>query len=130
MGAPGSDSSSPRRRDQDGYGGSLRNRMRFAIDVLENIREKVGPSVVVGTRIPGGEGMKGGLPHEERRHRTDFEPDRRSMSEGDRQTGGPAAPIMGPIALVTGAGALVITAPSCSLPAKAGSSTWRSTLPV
>ena len=49
----------------DGYGGSLRNRMRFAIDVLENIREQVGPSFAVGMRIPGDEGVKGGLTHEE-----------------------------------------------------------------
>ncbi len=50
---------------QDGYGGSLRNRMRFAVDVLENVREQVGPSFVVGMRIPGDEGVKGGLTHED-----------------------------------------------------------------
>ncbi len=48
---------SPRsnRRD-DEYGGSLENRMRFAVEVLAAVREAVGPGVAVGVRLVGDEG--------------------------------------------------------------------------
>lgn len=45
----------------DGYGGSLRNRMRFGIEVIESIRAAVGDDFVVGIRMPGDELMAGGL---------------------------------------------------------------------
>mmetsp|Transcript_8271 Transcript_8271/g.15475 ORF Transcript_8271/g.15475 Transcript_8271/m.15475 type:complete len:731 (+) Transcript_8271:1104-3296(+) len=37
----------------DKYGGSLANRVRFALEVLEEIRRQVGPDFVVGMRIQG-----------------------------------------------------------------------------
>jgi dimethylglycine catabolism A len=47
------------RRDE--YGGSLENRMRFAIEVLTEIRRRVGDGFVVGARISGDEFVRGGL---------------------------------------------------------------------
>ncbi len=45
----------------DQYGGSLANRLRFSIEVLEAIRKKVGPDFIVGIRMTGGEDVPGGL---------------------------------------------------------------------
>jgi 2,4-dienoyl-CoA reductase-like NADH-dependent reductase (Old Yellow Enzyme family) len=39
----------------DEYGGSLENRMRFAVEVLSEVREKVGDGVAVGVRLVGDE---------------------------------------------------------------------------
>lgn len=45
----------------DGYGGSLDNRMRFGIEVVEAIRREVGPDVVVDVRINGRDFVSGGI---------------------------------------------------------------------
>jgi 2,4-dienoyl-CoA reductase-like NADH-dependent reductase (Old Yellow Enzyme family)/thioredoxin reductase len=45
----------------DRYGGSLENRMRFAIEVLESIRREVGDAFIVGIRMSGSEDVPGGL---------------------------------------------------------------------
>jgi 2,4-dienoyl-CoA reductase-like NADH-dependent reductase (Old Yellow Enzyme family)/NADPH-dependent 2,4-dienoyl-CoA reductase/sulfur reductase-like enzyme len=45
----------------DRYGGSLENRMRFGLEVLEAIRAKVGDEFIVGIRMTGGEDVPGGL---------------------------------------------------------------------
>src|SRR5437764_7080264 len=45
----------------DEYGGSLENRMRFAFEVLAEIRRQVGRDFVVGARISGDEFTAGGL---------------------------------------------------------------------
>src|SRR2546428_3971791 len=45
----------------DDYGGSLDNRMRFALEVLAEIRRQVGRDFVVGARISGDELTPGGL---------------------------------------------------------------------
>ncbi|MEZ5775911.1 MAG: FAD-dependent oxidoreductase [Hyphomicrobiaceae bacterium] len=45
----------------DGYGGSLANRMRFGLEVLEGVRKAVGDDYMVGIRMPGDELMKEGL---------------------------------------------------------------------
>ena len=45
----------------DEYGGSLENRMRFAFEVLAEIRREVGRDFVVGARISGDEFTAGGL---------------------------------------------------------------------
>src|SRR2546429_8819419 len=45
----------------DEYGGSLENRMRFAVEVLTEIRRRVGRDFVVGARISGDEFTRGGL---------------------------------------------------------------------
>src|SRR5213595_3688979 len=45
----------------DAYGGSLENRMRFALEVLAAIRREVGRDFVVGARISGDEFTAGGL---------------------------------------------------------------------
>src|SRR5229473_8316229 len=45
----------------DDYGGSLENRMRFAVEVLSEIRRRVGGDFVVGARISGNEFTRGGL---------------------------------------------------------------------
>jgi 2,4-dienoyl-CoA reductase-like NADH-dependent reductase (Old Yellow Enzyme family)/thioredoxin reductase len=48
-------------RRSDRYGGSLVNRMRFSIEVLEAIRAKVGDQFIIGIRMTGGEDVEGGL---------------------------------------------------------------------
>ncbi len=48
------------RRD-DRYGGSLDNRLRFAFEVVDAVREAVGPALIVGMRIAGDEMTEGGL---------------------------------------------------------------------
>jgi dimethylglycine catabolism A len=48
-----------RRTDQ--YGGSLDNRLRFALEVLSSVRGQVGSDFVVGARISGDEFTRGGL---------------------------------------------------------------------
>jgi mycofactocin system FadH/OYE family oxidoreductase 2 len=45
----------------DEYGGSLDNRLRFAFEVLAEIRRQVGRDFVVGARISGDELTRGGL---------------------------------------------------------------------
>ncbi|ATN35983.1 N-methylproline demethylase [Rhizobium sp. ACO-34A] len=45
----------------DGYGGSLANRMRLGLEVLEAVRRRVGDDYVIGIRMPGDEMLKGGL---------------------------------------------------------------------
>lgn len=45
----------------DGYGGSLENRMRFGLEILESVRDAVGDDFVIGIRMPGDEMMKDGL---------------------------------------------------------------------
>ena len=48
-------------RRGDAYGGSLANRMRFSIEVLEAIRKAVGDDFIVGIRMVGREDVPGGL---------------------------------------------------------------------
>ena len=45
----------------DKYGGSVENRARFALMVLEKIRQAVGPRFPIDFRINGRDGMDGGL---------------------------------------------------------------------
>ena len=45
----------------DEYGGSLPNRLRFGIRVLEAIRERCGDNFIIGIRITGDDFTKGGL---------------------------------------------------------------------
>ena len=45
----------------DRYGGSLENRLRFPIEVIEAVREAAGPNLIVGIRIPGDEFVDDGL---------------------------------------------------------------------
>ena len=45
----------------DEYGGSLENRMRFGMEVLREIRRRVGGDFIVGARISGDERTPGGL---------------------------------------------------------------------
>ncbi|MXN66373.1 NAD(P)-binding protein [Stappia sp. GBMRC 2046] len=47
------------------YGGSLDNRLRFAFDVLKEIRKRVGPDFIVGIRYTGDEMLEGGLTRED-----------------------------------------------------------------
>ncbi|MBN2062698.1 MAG: FAD-dependent oxidoreductase [Deltaproteobacteria bacterium] len=49
----------------DAYGGSLNNRARFAIEVLEAIRNKVGNSLAIEYRISANELVPGGMQEEE-----------------------------------------------------------------
>jgi NADPH-dependent 2,4-dienoyl-CoA reductase/sulfur reductase-like enzyme len=48
------------RRD-DLYGGSLDNRMRFAMEVLNAVRERVGPEMILGLRLVCDEDLKNGI---------------------------------------------------------------------
>jgi 2,4-dienoyl-CoA reductase-like NADH-dependent reductase (Old Yellow Enzyme family) len=50
---------------QDGWGGSLENRMRFSLEIRHEIRRVVGRDYVVGMRIAGDEYLEGGLGLEE-----------------------------------------------------------------
>lgn len=52
-------------RRSDGYGGSLENRMRFGIEVLEAIRKAVGDRFLVGIRMSGDELLAEGLSQED-----------------------------------------------------------------
>ena len=44
----------------DAYGGSFENRLRFAVEVLESVRDAVGSGVAVGARLVGDEEQRGG----------------------------------------------------------------------
>ncbi|MBC8194405.1 MAG: FAD-dependent oxidoreductase [Acidimicrobiia bacterium] len=48
-------------RRTDRYGGSLDNRMRFSMEVLEAVRSAVGDGFAVGVRMTGDENLDGGL---------------------------------------------------------------------
>jgi 2,4-dienoyl-CoA reductase-like NADH-dependent reductase (Old Yellow Enzyme family) len=53
---------SPATNTLDGpYGGSLDNRLRFAFDVLGEIRKRVGPEFIVGIRYTADEDMENGI---------------------------------------------------------------------
>ncbi|MEZ5871664.1 MAG: NADH:flavin oxidoreductase [Nitratireductor sp.] len=57
---------SPATNGMDGaYGGSLENRMRFSMEVLQAIRKRVGPDFIVGIRQVADEDMEGGISKEE-----------------------------------------------------------------
>lgn len=45
----------------DEYGGSLENRLRFPIEVIQDVRERVGNDFVVGIRLPLDEMVPGGM---------------------------------------------------------------------
>ena len=45
----------------DEYGGSLENRARFAVRVIETMRKAAGPGIVVGARFSSSEFLEGGL---------------------------------------------------------------------
>ena len=47
-------------RRTDGYGGSLENRARFGLEVLEEVRRRVGDDFLVGFRMMGDELKEGG----------------------------------------------------------------------
>jgi len=51
-------------RDDD-YGGSLGNRLRLTLQVIESVREAVGPDLILGMRVTGDELIKGGLDSDE-----------------------------------------------------------------
>jgi 2,4-dienoyl-CoA reductase-like NADH-dependent reductase (Old Yellow Enzyme family) len=52
-------------RRSDQYGGTLDNRMRFSLEVLDEIRKEVGSDYVVGIRMVLDEDVAGGLAREE-----------------------------------------------------------------
>lgn len=52
-------------RRTDEYGGSIENRLRFTVEVLEAIREAIGNEMVVGIRMIADENQIGGLSREE-----------------------------------------------------------------
>jgi 2,4-dienoyl-CoA reductase-like NADH-dependent reductase (Old Yellow Enzyme family) len=52
-----------KRRDR--YGGSVENRLRFAFEVLDAVRERVGGDYIVGLRVPGDEFLEEGLSGED-----------------------------------------------------------------
>ncbi|WP_027779822.1 NADH:flavin oxidoreductase [Paraburkholderia caledonica] len=49
----------------DEWGGSLENRLRFGVEVLQAVREAVGPDFCVGLRMCGDEFHEDGLDHEQ-----------------------------------------------------------------
>ncbi|WP_420392301.1 FAD-dependent oxidoreductase [Acuticoccus sp.] len=48
-------------RREDRYGGSFENRMRFPLEILRGVRQRLGPSSIVGYRLGVEEFTKGGL---------------------------------------------------------------------
>jgi N-methyl-L-proline demethylase len=52
-----------RRKDQ--YGGDLENRVRFSVEVLEEVRRQVGSDYIVGVRMVMDENLEGGLSRQE-----------------------------------------------------------------
>jgi 2,4-dienoyl-CoA reductase (NADPH2) len=54
-------------RRKDEYGGDFGNRMRFGLEVIEEIRRGVGPDFPIIVRVAGNEFMDGGLANEEAR---------------------------------------------------------------
>ncbi len=52
-------------RRTDEYGGSIENRLRFTVEVLQSIRESIGSDLLVGIRLIADEGQIGGLEPEE-----------------------------------------------------------------
>lgn len=54
---------SNRRHDQ--YGGSLENRARFLLNIIEKTRKLIGPEKALGVRLSGDELMPGGITHDE-----------------------------------------------------------------
>ena len=52
-------------RRTDEYGGSLENRARFGLEVLEEVRRRVGENFLVGFRMMGDELKEGGLDQED-----------------------------------------------------------------
>lgn len=57
---------SPRSNQRkDKYGGSLENRARFALEMMERARKVAGPDYTIGFRMSGDECMPGGFTHEE-----------------------------------------------------------------
>ena len=55
----------PVNRRTDEYGGSLENRARFGLEVLEEVRRRVGDGFLVGFRMMGDELKEGGLDQED-----------------------------------------------------------------
>lgn len=49
----------------DEYGGSLENRARFALEVAAGIRAECGPDFMIGLKMPGTEGIAGGIDPDE-----------------------------------------------------------------
>lgn len=45
----------------DAFGGSLENRLRLVLEIIQATREEVGPDMIVGARINGDDGHEGGL---------------------------------------------------------------------
>jgi 2,4-dienoyl-CoA reductase-like NADH-dependent reductase (Old Yellow Enzyme family) len=52
-------------RRTDDYGGSLENRIRFVREVAEGIRASCGSGFVIGLKMPGDEGVAGGIDPDE-----------------------------------------------------------------
>lgn len=50
---------------QDEYGGSLENRLRLTMQVIQSVRDAVGPEMILGMRITGDELVVGGLDADE-----------------------------------------------------------------
>jgi len=57
---------SPRSNQRhDQYGGSLENRARFLLNIIEKTRKAIGPDKAFGVRLSGDELMPGGITHDE-----------------------------------------------------------------
>ena len=52
-------------RRQDEYGGEYENRMRFGLEVAQEVRQEVGPDFPIIFRVAGNEFMEGGLGNKE-----------------------------------------------------------------
>lgn len=48
-------------RREDNYGGSLENRLRLLLEIIEAVRAAIGTDLILGVRVPGDELLEGGL---------------------------------------------------------------------
>jgi 2,4-dienoyl-CoA reductase-like NADH-dependent reductase (Old Yellow Enzyme family) len=49
----------------DQYGGSLENRVRFVVEICDGVRSACGKDFVIGLKMPGDEGVEGGIDPDE-----------------------------------------------------------------
>ncbi len=60
---------SPRsNKREDEYGGSLENRMRFAVECYQAARAAVGDAIPIGMRVSGDEHLEDGIGHDDLKH--------------------------------------------------------------
>jgi 2,4-dienoyl-CoA reductase-like NADH-dependent reductase (Old Yellow Enzyme family)/thioredoxin reductase len=90
-------------RRNDAYGGSFEGRMRFALEVVQRVKEKVGPGYPISFRISADEFTEGGMTLElAKRISVELEKAGVSVIHVSGSTGDAAPPIVAPMAVKRG----------------------------